>query len=116
MIIGTVRLLDVYQNVALTARMLLSVFFQGDSYEDLIFGGIFEIITPQSLSVILISLVIVFLVSSDWIKVGKISKRPSSAVFCGIFLILSSLVFGTYGIGFDASDFIYSHFNGGGAS
>ncbi len=113
LIIGAVRLLDVYRSLPLTACMLSTVFGGVGSYGELLSGGIFELMTPASLAVVLVSLALVFFVSAGRRTSESIANKPFAAVFCIIGLTLGTLVFGTYGIGFDASDFIYSHFNGG---
>lgn len=113
LIVGAVRLLDVYQSLPLTLTMLSTVFYDLDSYRSLLSGGIFSVIEPPALVLILVSLVAMF-ISGKTKKVKEgISKKPIAAAFCIMLLTLSALVFGTYGLGFDASDFIYSHFNGG---
>ena len=112
LIIGAVRLLDVYKSLPLTARMLSSIFFDVESYKSFFGGGIFELFKLSGFIVVLIALLFVFLLG--FID-GERKNKPQKAyvsVTLMIFMTLSTLVFGTYGIGYDASDFIYSHFNG----
>ena len=111
LIIGAVRLLDVYESLPLTARMLLSVFLDVESYKSFFGGGIFALFKPSSLVVVLVAIFFVFLLG---FYAGAEKNKPRKAyvsVTLMIFLTLSALVFGTYGMGYDASDFIYSHFN-----
>ena len=59
------------------------------------------------------ALVILYLPELFGRSVVSPSQKPIAASFFIVSLTLCAMLFGTYGIGFDASDFIYSHFNGG---
>ena len=112
-LIGAVRLLDVYRSAPLTAKMLLSVFYRFDSYTELFSGSIFDLISHETFAVVIAALVILYLPELFGRSVVSPSQKPIAASFFIVSLALCAMLFGTYGIGFDASDFIYSHFNGG---
>ncbi len=110
LIIGAVRLLDVYESLPVTLRMLGSIFVDIRSYAHLCFGGLFEIIAFPKLLTVIFSLMLVFLVSEKGITSENIAKKPISAAVCAFALLLVSLIFGAYGEGYVASDFIYSRY------
>ena len=110
LIIGAVRLLDVFNSVKLTAKKLVTVFYDMGSYIDFFGGGILDLISITTLSVIAISLTSVFAVSAFGINSREIAEKPMCSALCVFGLILLSLVFGKYGMGFDLSDFIYSQY------
>ncbi len=110
LIIGAVRLLDVYESLPVTLRMVGSIFVDLESYVHVFFGGLSEIIALPKLLAVFFSLILVFLVSERGIKSENIAKKPTAAVACIFLLLLISLVFGAYGEGYVASDFIYSRY------
>ena len=108
-IIGAVRLLDVYKSTALTFKMLASIFTRTESYISI--AEKMEYLTdPKSLIPVVLGLATVFAVSKLGIRSEKICKRPYAFAACVVLILSSSLLFGNYGYGFDASDFIYSQF------
>ncbi len=109
-IIGAVRLLDLYGDVGLTFRMLGSIFYDLQSYKSLFLGEIFSLISFPVFLAVLLSLSVVFFVSQRRIKSEDVAKRPILSSVCVFSLLFISLVFGTYGKGFSAGDFIYSRF------
>ena len=113
LIIGAVRLLDVYKSLPLTVRMLSTAFYDLGSYRSLLSGGVLELVDPSSLALVLLSLLAIYLFDKKENRAEEISKKPFAAALCIMLLTLSTFLFGTYGLGFDASDFIYSKFNGG---
>lgn len=112
LLIGAVRLLDVYKDFFITAKMLLTVVFCPLSYIDF-FSGVSNVIESVDFFMILISLLIVFVANRYGIMEERFTKKPFSVVFCTLFFTVCTIVFGTYGQGFYLSDFIYSNFNGG---
>lgn len=109
LIIGSVRLLDLYGSVRLTFKMLGSIFFDPRSYADLL-GGLPSLISPPALCVVICALLLIFAVSELDIKAEWVAKRPLLAAVTVFSLALISLIFGAYGAGFDAGEFIYSQF------
>ncbi len=110
LLIGAVRLLDVYRSTQLTLRMLSTIFFDGESYISFFGGGVFGVIEPYALVTVLFALAVIFFVSKGRISTEKIARHPwlSSVTACS--LIFACLMFGSYGVGFNADDFIYSQF------
>ena len=108
-VIGAVRLLDVYKSVSLTFRMLASVVVRWDSYAGIAYR-IGELTNFAPLFPIALGLLAVFTASKFGVKAEKICGRPFAFALCASGLLLSSLLFGSYGYGFDAADFIYSRF------
>lgn len=110
LVIGAVRLLDVYGDVALTFKMLLTPFSDFESYGSFISGGLFSLIAPPVFVTVIASLVLFFVVSERKIKASDIAKSPILSAASVFSLVLLSLLLGRYGEGFFAGDFIYSQF------
>ena len=108
-VIGAVRLLDLYRSPLTLARLLGSVFSDGESYTRLP-SELFTLISPRLFLTLLVSLLAVFLVSKREITPSKIAKSPCIAAVCFFLLLGASAVLGTYGAGFNSGDFIYSRF------
>ena len=112
LIVSTLRLLDCYRNVPLTWRMFLSIF---KNTGDITAKNWSELgLTNFDYGVIIVAVVIIFVVSliqrSGSVR-EKIYNLPYWGKFCiwfGLFLLV--LIFGQYGIGFSASQFIYNQF------
>ncbi len=110
LIIGSVRLLDLYSSVSLTSNRLFTVFYDLESYQAFFSGGVLSVIGLPELLAVSAALVPVFFVSEFKIKARSIAKRPALAAASVFSLALISLLFGSYGEGFWAGDFIYSQF------
>ncbi len=109
-VIGAVRLLDVYESLPMTLNMFLSIFTDLESYTRFSFGEVFEIIELPKLLSVMFSLVLVLFVSERGIKSERLAKKPTASAVCVFALLLISLIFGAYGEGYEASDFIYSRY------
>lgn len=110
LIIGAVRLLDVYKSPKLTAKQLGTVFYDVESYKSFFGGGLFALINVPALLILSVALIAVFFVSATRTESRDIAEKPMCSALCVFGLILLSLVFGKYGMGFDLSDFIYSQY------
>lgn len=109
LIIGSVRLLDLYGSPPVTFRMLGTIFSNPTSYARF-FSELPGVIAIEELIVVLGALGLVYLVGKHDFRADSIAKKPiycTAAIFSLAFL---SLIFGKYGVGFDAGDFIYSRF------
>ena len=111
---GTLRMFDCYQDVPLTFQMFGSMFRNFD----------LTALTAEEFSYLGLSLsqyVIVFLGTMLMFGVSMIQRKGSVrewistkpyivkyAIFVSLFL--SVLLFGAYGVGFDATQFIYNQF------
>lgn len=115
-VIGAIRLLDVYGSVAVTVSAWGSIFRPFDSLKELITGGIDAFgLDKYGIGVLLVGTLAMILVSK--ISAGSegdlgryIADRPLIATLCPVLLIIVTLVFGSYGIGFERSSFIYTQF------
>ena len=122
-LMATVRILDCYRNVGLTFRMWGSVFTTAN-WGDLFNGALLNLervednVSTYSTGAvywitILIGCVIMFAVSVIDVKkpIGeRLKDKPcKTAVLCAVMLVCI-LIFGAYGSGYDASNFIYGQF------
>lgn len=96
----------------MTALSMIGSLFTTFNYGDL-FGGILELgLNGGEWTVLIVAVILLW--SYDWKKAWIREKlqglEPAGrvAVFCGLALVI--LIFGMYGIGFDAEAFIYSKF------
>ena len=118
-IIGIFRLLDIY-SVGGFLRALGSIFTETASWRELLTGGTLRLgIGLPEYTVIGIAIFAVWLVSRAQIGREKtdrepifqyIASKPATLCACVSVLTVITLVFGAYGIGYNATDFIYSQF------
>ncbi len=114
-LMGTIRILDCYRDVPLTFRAFGSLFTRFGSWADLGGGLLFERLelSPAVCVAVALAVVLVFFVS----RAGKtepvadrISQRPILWTAACVGLILAVFILGSWGIGFDADNFIYGDF------
>ena len=114
-LMGFIRSLDCYRNVATTFSMWLSVFTVGN-YGALFSGGFKEIgYDATNLSIICIATAVACLVNYILIMKDRdirkdINERPLLSYTLFALVLVAILLFGAYGVGYDASDFIYKQF------
>lgn len=113
-IMSTLRMLDCYRDVAVTIKMFFSI-FTDFSISDLTGGELLKLgLTGYDYLVILLGVLLMFLVSMLQRRESvrrRISNRGfvfECVVFALLFIVI--IVFGAYGIGYDASQFIYNQF------
>lgn len=114
MLVSSIRLLDCYRDVPLTFKMLGSIFTVPNLAE--LFNGSMLNLGLEIYDIIIVTLGLLVLLSVSLIQRSgsvreKIAAKPfwiRNAVYYA--LILSILVFGAYGVGYDASQFIYNQF------
>ncbi len=114
LIMGLIRSLDCYRNVGLTFRLwgsMLSHFNIGELFGEKM--PLWKLLPPASWAVVAVTVAVIFAVS----KAGKdipvrhrIAKMPILTAVLGCVLLVTILIFGAYGIGYDASQFIYTQF------
>ena len=114
MLMSSLRMLDCYRDVPMTFRMFGSMFTDWNIGEVLSTGiwnlglGLHDYIVLLIGTVILLT---VSLVGRRGSVRDKIASKPmwvSMAVFGGMFIAV--ILFGAYGMGYDASQFIYNQF------
>lgn len=120
LLMGAIRSLDCYRDVGVTFRAFGSIFTSPASWRDLFCGGA---VSRLGLSVPV--WVFLGLAALLFWLVGRQGKADAPAGFClaerlvsrpallwavCALLIAATLIFGSYGFGFDASDFIYGQF------
>ena len=113
LLMGLIRSLDCYRNVGLTFSMWGSMFTKFNFGE--VFGGGLASLGLKVVDYVIIALaiIVVFIVS----KLGEkrdlrqalVGKTSLSWILAGAMLIVI-LLFGAYGMGYDASQFIYNQF------
>ena len=108
--VGALRLFDLYATPSEVISRLGTPLYDIESYAHLFSGGIVSLIPIGELLAVALSLLLIFAVSERQITAGKIAKRPVAACATVAALLLASLLFGRYGRGFEAGDFIYSRF------
>ncbi len=120
MLMGTIRILDVYRNVPLTFRMYGSAIadsFGTDFSKTNLLGLGLDI---YDVAIIAVGIALMYTVSKLTERVQKenaalrVSDKvaESPILFCSlaVLLIISVVIFGMYGFGYSASDFIYGQF------
>ena len=116
MIMGTIRVLDVYRSVPVTFKMLGTIFYDGEGWRSFFEGGVLRLGLDISAFVVIGVGILLMLAVSEISSRGdrplraRIAERPLAAFTCMSVLIVAILIFGSYGIGFDASEFIYTQF------
>lgn len=116
LIIGTVRLFDLWSNALIAPRVILSIFFDADGWVSIFSGGILGLgLSLSEWIALAFGVALIFTVS----RVGAIRggrarerflKNPLAVTSYFAFLTLATLIFGSYGAGFEESSFIYSQF------
>ena len=76
MIIGAVRLLDVYKSQKLTAKQLGTVFYDVECYKSFFGGGLFALINVPALLILSVALIAVFFVSATRTESRDIAEKP----------------------------------------
>ncbi len=108
------RAFDCYRDVGTTFRMIVTVFARINVGE-LLQGGLMQLgLGPADYLVLTIS-VLILLAASLLERSGSVRELlaqkplPLRYASCAL-LVISILIFGAYGVGYDASQFIYSQF------
>ncbi|NLO10282.1 MAG: MBOAT family protein, partial [Clostridiales bacterium] len=108
------RTLDTYRNVATTFRMYGTVFTKWN-WTELFNGGLLRFgLTPSDYMVLIPAVLLILYVSLASRSLGyrqQLASKHLTVRYLSYFLlIISILIFGAYGVGYDASQFIYSQF------
>lgn len=114
LLMSSLRMLDCYRDVPLTFKMFGSMFTDWN-YEVLFNGALLNLgLSMENYIVIFVALVVVLIVSLIQ-RTGsvreKLEKQPVFVRYATMYaLIIATLVFGAYGVGYDATQFIYNQF------
>ena len=112
---GAVRILDCYRNVPVTAKAFASIFYDFSHWKDLFDGSAMEKleITLPVWIIVGLSTALIYFVSragKETPVADRLNKRPALWALACLGLAAAVLIFGSYGIGFDAGAFIYQTF------
>ena len=108
------RTLDCYRDVGTTFRMYRTVFTRWN-WNELFSGELLGLgLTMSDYIVLILAVLLVLYVSLASRSVGfreQLAVKPLTVRYLSYFaLIIFILIFGAYGVGYDASQFIYSQF------
>ena len=114
-IMGAVRILDCYRDVPVTFKAFFSIFYDFSHWGDLFDGSFMDKLglTLPVWILVGLSTVLIFFVSragKETPVADRLCKRPALWAAACAGLALAVLIFGSYGIGFDAGAFIYQTF------
>jgi len=115
LLMSCIRMFDCYRNVPLTFQMVGTMFTQCNLsiFTD---GSLLQIgLSAADYLVLVVGFVVVLSVSIIKVKVGSVREvlfQKPVIVYYGLMavLFLAIIIFGAYGIGYDASQFIYNQF------
>ncbi len=113
-IVCSLQMLDYYRNIKEAFAMFFSM-FTGGNYAEVFSKGMWDIgISYADYAVIIVGVFIIFVVSMLQ-RSGSIRQKLSQKNYCVryvifLLLFLAIVVFGTYGIGYESSQFIYNQF------
>lgn len=115
LLMGFIRILDCYRNVRLTFTAYGSLFTDLASWADLSNGRALDKLGISSLGwlVVGLSIILIFFVSHAGKSApvaDRLTRRPVLWTLACLGLAVAVLIFGSYGIGFDARLFIYTAF------
>lgn len=114
LLMGLIRSLDCYRDVPLTFRQWGTMLTDWNGKNLLVGDGSFtHLLSLPSWGVILASVALICIVSTrgkDKPMRHRIAGNTVLSCLCTCTLLLLVLIFGTYGIGYDASAFIYTQF------
>lgn len=113
LLMGLFRSLDVYRDVPRTFRLWGSM-FTGGKWAELFTGGFLSLgLSAREWIVLLCGILILFAISQVTKRFSlrdALCSRPVLLSFVLTLAVSLILVFGSYGIGYDAGDFIYGQF------
>ena len=110
----SLRILDCYRDVAVSFRSFFSI-FTTNNWTEAFSGTLLNIgLSAGDYIIAALGIALMFTVSCVQEKCGSVrallNKRPLAAYTVFFMLLLAVLIFGAYGVGYDASQFIYNQF------
>ncbi len=110
LLMGIIRSLDCYRNVGLTFSMWGSMLTM-KGVDEIVTGGIFKLgLSAADILIVAAGVLTVFAVSKVRDIRQWLYERPVRAALLCSALFLCVVLFGAYGVGYDASQFIYNQF------
>ncbi len=110
LLMGIVRSLDCYRNVGVTFSMWGSMLTMR-GFSSMLGGGILDLgLSVTDIVIVAAAVTVVFAVSKIPDIREKLYRRPVLCACLSTALFLSIILFGAYGVGYDASQFIYNQF------
>ncbi len=112
LLMGLIRSLDCYRDVGKTFSMWLTMITHWN-ISDFFLGGWLQLMDPAEWCVLAGGILLIFFVTfgkRDRQHRETIAKQPLLFTLCVLVLGMVVLIFGAYGIGYDASQFIYNQF------
>ena len=111
-LMGAIRSLDCYRDVPVTFGAFGSIFYRFGTWQDLFTGQVLTRLgmnLPQVVLILLGTLLIFFVsrAGKEGSVADRLSERPWMWSACCAALVILIAIFGSYGFGFDAGDFIY---------
>ena len=112
-LMGVIRTLDCYRDVPLSFRLWGSM-FTTFNYSDLWNGAVLELGLGRAEWILLLLATAVMFAVSLWGQGesvrDRLSRHPALEAAAVAFVFMCIIVFGAYGVGFDASQFIDNQF------
>ena len=114
-LMGAIRILDCYRDVPVTARAFASMFTSVNGWSDLFGGSLAERLglSWAAVAVAALATVLIFFVSragKEKPVADRVAARPILWAAACLGLTLAVLICGSWGIGYDAGEFIYGGF------
>ena len=116
LLMGTIRILDCYRDVPQTFKNVGTIFYRFDTYSSFFEGGVkslglglYEYIL-LALGIATVYIISKFQRANEPSLRHRISKSPTLTFACVAALVFVILIFGSYGLGYNASQFIYTQF------
>ncbi|MBE5932446.1 MAG: MBOAT family protein [Lachnospiraceae bacterium] len=114
LLMSCIRMFDCYRDVPLTFKMIGTMFTEINP-EVIVNGALLNIgLTMWDYLVLLVGLIVVLGVSIVKVKVGtirdKLYEKPFAYYGLMGLMLVTIIVFGAYGVGYDSSQFIYNQF------
>lgn len=114
LLVCSFRILDCYRDVAVSFRAFASV-FTTNNWSEAFSGTLLNLgLSGGDFLIAFLGVLLLFAVSCVQEKAGSVReilwKRPAVCYSAFAVLLLVTLVFGAYGVGYDSSQFIYNQF------
>lgn len=115
-IVGSVRLLDLYQDVYRAFANFASIFYCSDGWIDIFYNdGLLHLISLDKCVTVTFGVLLIYIVSKQKSETKthlqrKICNSPMLTCLCLSLITIAIVLFGSYGLEYDVSAFIYNKF------